>query len=805
MAAAHPRAAYGTTIGLFLVALTTLMLELALIRVFDVIWYSNMAYMIVSLAMCCFAFAGVYAALRPLRDASRAPFYTGTLAVLFGLFSLAILPALNAIPVDFDLIYAQPRLGIPVALLAYLVLAIPFFLSGLIITTVFSVYPRDIQRLYLWDLAGAGIGCVVLLPLLPQIGAGGLLFAACAFGIWASAAFAGKRTWTVAALVVGTAVIAVPFLRVDGYFDFKELVSKRSLREFRAQGRIERTHWDPISKIEVVNFGRTRTIAYDGGSQTSDIFPFDGDFARLRASIPHDAGTHFPGGRSVLVSHFLKQDGGQRVLVIGSAGGQEVKAALMYGAGQVDAIELVEAVVRLGKEQYAAFNGGIYNHPRVDYRVGEGRSFLRASPHRYDIIQMFSNHTSSSIAAGTGAMATTYLQTVEAYVEYFSRLTPDGILHINHHVYPRMIATAARAWHRMGRTDFRRHVIVLETRAKVQDNLPTLLISMRPWTEAAVARAREFVGERAHIVEDPTRPQAGFLSDDFYTGELPAAVDADVPYRVGPTTDNRPYFNFLRKSLDRLEEDAARYVNHSTAALLNSQVRRGFLPTDIAHLVVTGVAALVFAGLFMLVPLLFSRTGRSRWPGKTPTLVYFSCLGLGFILFELVFIQLFMKLIGYPLYTYSTVVFTLLLAAGCGSYASGALGINPRRRWLWPFAGILATGLAFLALHDPVFNAFLTAPTWLRILVSMGLIFPTGFFLGMPLPLGVLALSEREHGAIPWAWGLNGLFTVVGGLLSVGLSLYFGFLETLVVALVVYALAAMVFVRIRAACLAPSA
>ena len=55
---------------------------------------------------------------------------------------------------------------------------------------------------------------------------------------------------------------------------------------------------------------------------------------------------------------------------------------------------------------------------------------------------MFSNHTSSSIAAGTGAMATTYLQTAEAYKEYFSHLKDDGILHINHHIYPKMVATA---------------------------------------------------------------------------------------------------------------------------------------------------------------------------------------------------------------------------------------------------------------------------------------------------------------------------------------------------------------------------
>ncbi len=83
-------------------------------------------------------------------------------------------------------------------------------------------------------------------------------------------------------------------------------------------------------------------------------------------------------------------------------------------------------------------------------------------------------------------MATTYLQTAEAYEEFFSHLKPDGILHINHHIYPRMVTTAAKGWKNMGRTNFRAHVLVFQARDGVQDNLPTLLIRMRPWTREEV-------------------------------------------------------------------------------------------------------------------------------------------------------------------------------------------------------------------------------------------------------------------------------------------------------------------------------
>jgi hypothetical protein len=72
---------------------------------------------------------------------------------------------------------------------------------------------------------------------------------------------------------------------------------------------------------------------------------------------------------------------------------------------------------------------------------------------------MNSNHTSSSIAAGSGALSATYLQTTDAYKEYFSHLKEDGILHINHHIYPRMVLTAAKAWQELGLTDFKKHVL----------------------------------------------------------------------------------------------------------------------------------------------------------------------------------------------------------------------------------------------------------------------------------------------------------------------------------------------------------
>ena len=270
-----------------------------------------------------------------------------------------------------------------------------------------------------------------------------------------------------------------------------------------------------------------------------------------------------------------------------------------------------------------------------------------------------------------------------------------------------------------------------------------------------------------------------------------------LPYRCLPTTDNRPYFSFLRKHLGRLETDEANFTDESITAYLNRSMRGRMIAMDVMHLIVTAVVSLVLAFVFILVPLIFSRAGKAEWPRRTSSLIYFACLGMGFIIIELVFIQIFMKLIGSPLHTYSTVLFTLLLAASLGSAWSRKLTGIGAQGWRIPFLAILAAGALLLVTYDPVFNWFLGYALPVRMFAAALLIFPVGVFLGMPFPLGILLLEKQPRGAIAWAWGLNGLFTVVGGLLSVVLSIVAGFRLTLILAFAIYAVAMAVFSRMR--------
>jgi len=605
--------------GVSLIALSTLVLELMLTRVFDVILTPNLSYFVVSLAVFSFGLAGIYATLRPIPVERDIQGRLVGCSLGFAATALLLHPVINALPLDYLRIAKAPVTTLASFAVLYLALLAPFFLAGYILIAIFSKYAAKIQRLYFWDLVGAGLGTMLVIPFILQIGPGGLIICAAALGLIAAALFSESRIATRTYAVAAIVVMAVPFVYGQSYIDFTYHMEKRGIIKAFDEGRDELVRWDPISKIDVIDetlspetatpwhkSGDRKAIEYDGGNQTSYFYKFDGNLKALRELMDRDRSTvneHF-WQIGVLASHYLKRDSGQSVLVIGSAGGQETKASLIYGAKYVDTVELVPTVVDLAIGPYSPYIGDIFHNPVVHPHAGEGRSFLRSTDRKYDIIQIYSNHTSSSIAQGSGALAPVYLQTEEAYEEYFSHLTPNGVLHINHYGFPRMITTAALAWKRMGRTDFRRHVVLYFSPSEL--TLPTLLIKMTPWTEGEIAQLNAYLAppeidekDRLVLMENPLDPSKSFLSDDFYSGNFPHELAERIPADFTPRTDDNPYFGQFRKHVEPLQPDPKSFVDPGTAYMLNSSLVHG-IPMDLVHLWETAGASILFALLFIL-------------------------------------------------------------------------------------------------------------------------------------------------------------------------------------------------------------
>jgi len=806
--------------GVLLIALSTLILELTLTRIFDVVLVPNLGYFVVTSAVFAFGLAGVYATLRPIPVESDITHILVTRSIGFALATLVLIPLIIYLPLDYVQLGRHPLKILFGFLTLYAALILPFFLAGTVLIAVFSKYALSIQRLYFWDLVGAGLGSIVPIPLMASISPSGLMLLASACGLLAATLFSGTPRARNGLLAGAVIVAMVPLVMLPHYIEFPPQVDKRGIKGALDTDRNEFQRWDPISKINVIDetwspaisvpwhlSGDRKAIQYDGGNQTSYFYKFDGNLPALRTLVGRDQShinEHF-WQLGVLASHYLKRDSGQNVMIIGSAGGQETKAALMYGAAHVDAVELVPTVVELGTGRYSSYIGDIFHNPAVHVEAGEGRSFVRHSHKLYDIIQMYSNHTNSSIEQGTGAINPVYLQTAEAYEDYFSHLTANGILHINHFAFPRMITTAALAWKRMGRTDFQRHVVVYTMPS--QPTLPTLLIKMQPWTAAEIDDLNSFLvrpdadpKDRMTLVENPLDPTQSFLSADFYSGDFPDEVADKTLVSVTPRTDDKPYFAMDRKSFNVLTPSKANFLDEGSAYIINGKSSStDGIPMDVIHLFLTGIASLFYIVVFVLVPLRSSSIGRQKDIGAGSLITYFSCLGAGFITMEVVFIQKFTHLIGSPLYTYSTVLFTMLIGAGIGSAASEKFGITAQRRWMVPFVMILALGGTLVLAYPALSHLALELPTVGRIAASAAMMFPVAFFLGMPFPLGVLAIANKPRPVVAWAWGMNGLFTVVGGFLSMLVSMALGFNLAITFALGLYALAFAVFKRLQGA------
>ncbi len=799
-------------LSVFLLAMTTLVVEVLLTKIFDVIMWPNMAFAIISCAMFGLALGGLHELLSPAVSRTVSASTSASRPALLFAISVWTLPLLlNMIPFSLARVGVAPIAQVGWFLVLYAVLLMPFFLAGLCICRLFAALPAIIHRLYFWDLSGAAIGTMALIPLLPLLGPARILLIAALAALAASALLAESPRWRLRLVGVAVVFVAAPAGLGARYDTLSLHDDKRDVQTGIAEGRLEFSRWDPVSQISIIDQPSTnkttadhgkKHVAYDGGTQSSNFFPFDGDFAALRRELPQRLVTQF-WQRGVLASHYLRRDHGSRVLIIGSAGGQETKAAVMYGASKVDAVEMVSTVVELATHEYADYIGHIFEQPGVHLTVGEGRSFLRASHETYDIIEIFSNYTSSSIAEGSGAIGPVYLQTSEAYREYFSHLAPNGILHVSRYAYPRMIATAADAWRSMGRDRFRSHVAVFEKVDAANDHNPTVLIKMSPWTAAEIADLTSFFSFRAEqeppyqFAENPLDPAHSFLPDAFYTGALPPALVAEAPSEVSAVTDDNPYFNFLRRSVRRVEPDRVHGLDDTTAAILNSQLVRGSVPMDWLHLIVAAAAAVLYGVVFVVIPLRFSRVGRETWSGKGAVLLYFSLLGLGFMGVELLFIQIFMKLIGYPLYTVATVITVMLIAAALGSMSSRAVARRNTKSWFLPFFGVVASGLAVWLAYPALSVHYMAASAAVRILAAALMIFPAGFFMGMPFPLGIMELESKPLGAIAWAWSMNGLFTTIGGVATALLSLSFGFRATLLMTLSAYLAAMVAFGALR--------
>jgi hypothetical protein len=446
----------------------------------------------------------------------------------------------------------------------------------------------------------------------------------------------------------------------------------------------------------------------------------------------------------------------------------------------------------MSSEPFKGYSGDIYHQPGVRVAVDEGRSFIRSSPERYDMIQATMVDTWAATAAGAFALTENNLYTVEAFKDYVEHLTDDGLLTMTRWYFEppdqllRLISLLRVTMSELNLGDPSRHIILVRDAKAGDVRTPaTLIFKKSPFTDAeihlieAVARANVF-----ELLYTPlTRPRTVFTR--LIEAPDPSQIWDGFTTNIAPTRDNNPFFfNSLRPS--KLPE-----VFEGT-----EEWRKTNLGTYVLF-VLWGVTSVMVA-VFIIGPLVFARGSvLAKGTGtKLSYLLYFACLGAGFIIVEIAMVQKFILFLGHPVYALAVVLFSILVFSAIGSHLSGRISESRLTSALTKLLlGLVVLVGVYVLVLPPIFYGLVHLAQPVRIGIAVVLLAPLSLVMGMPMPTGIRILAQRAPEIIPWAWGVNGATSVMGSVAALALAIMTGFNQALLVGATIY-LAGALFVRL---------
>jgi predicted membrane-bound spermidine synthase len=759
--------------GIFLIAASTLLFEICLSKIFSIIHYHYFAFFIISTALFGYGLSGVVLSISERLKNIQPEKLLYHSSLLFGLSIVSSYRIILSIPLRISELLSAPQ--IILLCVVYVVLMIPFFFSGLTIGALLSAFGTRINKLYFLDLLGAGIGCAFIVLLIPEFGGSGTILAAAVIALASVFAFSFRvRQRIVPAILILVVLFAIP--RAEVYFPSAGQSEKRYFKQSVENNEILYTGWSPAARIDVATGGKNhRVIWIDGGTNQSLMYKNAGRIKNH--STPKNV------YRSVEIPFLLVKN--PNVMIIGPGGGPEVASALQYDAKFITAVELDPVITTLVQGTFSKYLGHLYSNPRVRLVNEEGRSFIRRSNEKYDIIQQKNNSHPMAVASGALNLTETYLLTKEAFNEYLDHLTPGGFLTISRHGGIRLLNLGYEVLKDRGVAEPQRHMILV----RENDLNQTFILKNAEFTSAEIEVIQRYCSDvNEPILFDPFQwKYSNNVFSKLVNEDRRSEILKTAPYELSAPTDDWPFIeHFYRaKTLFDREMKIRQYEPFWADANLWSFTLGEGRYSDLSLYVIL-LQAVLLSGIFIIWPLLrFKRAGIST-QGAGRLLLYYFCLGTGFILIEISFIQKYILFIGYPVYAVAVILFAILIAAGLGSYFSSLLKLSTIRTIQLAVIALILLAAFQVFVIPKMFSKFISISFPARILLAVVFILPAGFFMGIPFPTALSWTSRTYPQFVPWAWGINGYATVIGSVLAVILALYFGFQAVLWISVAIY-------------------
>jgi spermidine synthase len=790
-------------VALLCVSASSLAYELTLMRLFSIVQWYHLAYMVISIALLGFAASGTVLALvqrsrkRPLGDED----YVWLLSLISFMLLIFIVMSFylaQRIPfTPFELVWQKKQY---VYLGGYYGLFfIPFFLAGCFIGLNFMRFKERIARVYFYNLLGSGAGvsiaflsCYVVPPEYLLIVCGLLAF----MGFFLSAA--GKittKTYLVPAIIGALFLFAcfsiggIP-LHVSPYKGISKALQLPG-------AELEHETYSPLGLVQVVDAPSLRyapglSLMFTQGPPAQKELFVDGN--------SYGAVTNFMGdmGRLTFLDYITYSAAfhafsPKRVLILNPGGGTQLLAALCHGTDHIQVVEPHPGIVRLLQGPLKSFSQGIYDHhPHIRVEAASPRGFIAGDAGLYELIDLGLIGSWGGVGGGIYATGENYVYTREAFKEYFEHLEPQGMLSASAwlssppRTFLKLLTLSFETLENATAEDPSRSIVAIRSWAT-----GTMLVKKGEFTRPEIARIRAFCEQRAFdLVYYPgihrtETNRFSVLESPVYFEAISRLLQADkrnlvydsFVFNIRPPTDDRPYFfHFFRLAA----------LSYLLKALGREWIP--FLEWGYVILWATLVQALIVTPVLMFLPLVFIGThGKRASPlRKVNIVLYFSMLGLAFMFMEMGYIQRFIMVLAHPMVALALVLGIMLIFSGMGSLVSTRIGEG--KRWV-PFGALLLLSLTSLVLLDGILKALLPYSFFVKCISAVFLLGPLAFFMGMPFPMGLQLVSDRQSAYIPWVWGVNGVASVIAPVLGSLLSVCLGFRAVMLLSLFLYCLA----------------
>lgn len=672
-------------------------------------------------------------------------------------------------------------------------LFITFTGIGVIVSTLLGRGGARINALYFADLVGAAIACAVVVFLIAWTSPPAVIMMASAMLALLAAATMSKDHAVPRTAIGVAAIILVLVSTVTNLLP--DPIPERS-KSTPGEHRLF-SEWGPVFRVDVDEIpGRDdlKVLVHDG-TWGSALNEFDGDPSRVTRFKTDPRSWPFD----------VLGDPAREQLIIGSAGGNEIVTSLTRGSEHIDAVELNPVTVGLVEDTFADYTGDLTSFDQVDLTLGDGRTYLARSDKDYDLVWFVapdSYAANNAASAGAFVLSESYLYTAEMIETTLEHLSDRGISvaqfgEVNFAERPnrtaRYVMTAREAFKRIGVDDMSGHILIATSTDPLSGGLSTIILKREPFTHDEVQRFIDAIpnAEPSQLIYAP-----GVEGADSIVARLPKLDDAqvrtalaDYPYEINAITDNAPFFwhfstfdsviSKITSSIDAADRETA--VGERVLLLLAS-------------------IATVFAAGFLVLPFIRIRKTWATLPGKGLSAVYFAALGLGFMFFEVTLIQQLALFLGYPTYSLTVTLASILIFTGLGSLLSGRIRVAPERVLLALLAVLAVLTAFYRFVLPPITDAGLSLPFAVRVLLAFVLVSPLGLCLGMFMPTGLRTvgdLSEHPDEYIAWGWAINGAFSVVGSVLTTILAMSWGFRTVQLIALGVYIVAGVAFWALR--------